>query len=359
MKVTIKLIASSFLIAALLATCGCSGETTDTIPEVNTEPEESYTEPEKEEIVVVDLESQGLQQNENTFLAKDGWIYGQSWDHNGNSQFVKARSDLTDWTVLDTCFAQNIQIVENYIYYRGHNQSTYGIYRMRTSGEEKEQIIDTWGPLQVVGEYIYYTDAHFELEGDSYQVGEEDAHLYRCNLDGSNTTEIIAKPTFHFYVFGDKILYQDDKDNSSLHICDTDGSNDVKLNDCISYWPVISGEYIYFVREDALQELSSRSIWKMKLDGTDAQMVADYEVSSGFFMTDDHIYFTYGMDSYRVYRIQKDGSGIELVTQDTNILYIQPFGGKMKYTKYADGFQYVEYNCISDLDGSNKLIFEQ
>ncbi len=300
-------------------------------------------------------------QNRASFLESNGWIYGQAWDYDGSSQFVKVRTDGSDFTVLDDGFALNIHIVDNYIYYMNINGSDYGIYKMKTSGEDKQKISDAFGSMQIVNRQIYYySDYDYEYEEDEngqIKVLPEYCHLYRCELDGSNVTEIIAKPTFHFYVFEDGILYQDDNDKSSLHVCDLDGSDDIKLNDAYSYMPIYDGQFIYYVCDTGTGGDSVRTIWKVKPDGSENQQVANYQVSNAMVMSYDHIYFVYGDDSDRLYRIDKDGSNLTLITQDTNIAYPQLFGNYIKYTKYTDGYQYIEANYFCEYDGSGKWDF--
>lgn len=309
----------------------------------------------------LDIFNQNNVQNDATFLEHNGWIYGQAWDNNGNSQFIKVRTDGSDWTVLDTGFAHNIYIVDNYIYYMINSNDASGIYKMKTSGEDKQKISDLNGSMQIVDRQIYYVDYNYENEVDSdgniIHVKSEYCHLYRCELDGSNVTEIIAKPTFHFYVFDDGIIYQDDNDNSSLHVCNVDGTEDIKLNDDISYWPIYDGEFIYYVKQGSLADASDRSIWKIKPDGSEDQMIADYEVSNGMLMTYDHLYFVYGDDSDRLYRIDKDGSNLTLITQDTNVFYPQLFGNLIKYTRRSDDHKYIEGNYFCDYDGSGRWDF--
>ena len=225
---------------------------------------------------------------------------------------------------------------------------------MRTSGENLEKLSDAVGTMQFKDGYIYYTDVAFVDVGD---ITDDICHLYRCDLDGENVTEIIQRAVYYPFVFDDFILYQADQDNSSLHICDLDGKNDRKLNDSLSYWPLYDGEYIYYVKEEVLLDNSSRTIWKMRIDGTEDQQVAKYQVSSGMLLTDEYIYFVYADDSDRLYRINKDGTGITQITQDTDLIYIQFLGNGLKYTKLDAAHELMEGNYLCDIDGSGKSLF--
>jgi len=305
----------------------------------------------------IDVKVQSNKHSESTLCVKDNWIYTLGWDEYGNPQLIKTRSDLTDWTTLDECFATYITVVDNYIYYMGYNESEHGLYRIRTSGEDKVQISSAYGEMQIVDGYIYYTDLRYQYKDDS-SLTSDDAHLYRCDLDGKNVDEIIDKPIFNFYIFENGILYQDDTDNESLHIYYTESGTDVKLNDDKSYWSIFDGEYIYYVKQQG-DDVFTRSIWRMKPDGEDDQIIAQYAVSNGILMADEYIYFVYADDSDRLYRIKKDGTGIELITQDTNILFVQMLENGIKYLKYNDDYSYIQAMYLAEFDGSNRIAFQQ
>lgn len=300
-------------------------------------------------------------QNSAKFLEHNGWIYGQAWDDDGTSLFIKVRTDGSDWTVLDSGFAQDINIVDNYIYYMLNSNDKSGIYKMKTSGEDKQMLSPAYGSMQIVNRHIYYSDYNCEEEtdeaGNFVKVLPQYCHLMRSDLDGNNITEIIAKPTFHFYVFEDGILYQDDNDNCSLHICNVDGTNDIKLNDETSYWPLYDGEYIYYVKETGAGEAMKRNIWRIKPDGSEDHIVADYEVSNGVMITYDYIFFVYGDDSDRLYRINKDGSNLTLITQDIHVKYPQLFNNHIKYTACTEDYKYIRANYFCNYDGSGKWDF--
>ena len=304
------------------------------------------------------MNEQNSVQNEGSFLISNGWIYGQSWDANGNSQFVKVRTDFTDWTVLDKGYAYHINLVDNYIYYMLEGEE-YGLYRMRTSGENRELIAKVNGSLQIVNGYIYYTD--YMVNGEYNQLSGDDScyHLYRCDLEGENTVEIINKPTFEAFVFEDAIIYQDDRDNMSLHICDLNGNNDIKLNDSLSFWPIFDGEYIYYVCAEKYEESGTRTIWRIRPDGTDKQQISNNPVTNNMLLTKEHIYFVNADDGDRLYRIKKDGSDLTLITQDKNVAMVEFFDSSIKYTKYAKNYEYIEANYFCNYDGSGKIEFKK
>lgn len=309
----------------------------------------------------LNISAQNNIQNRVLFLEDNGWIYGQAWDNQGKPQFVKVRTDGSDFTVLDNGVASYINVADGYIYYMLYNESEHGIYKMKTSGQDRQKISDAYGAMQIVDKQIYYySDYEYETSGEpeNYIVKPGFCHFFRCDLDGNNVTEIISKPTFHAYVFEDGILYQDDNDNSSLHICELDGSNDVKLNDAYSFFPIYDGEYIYYLSTITLMDAYA-TIWKIKPDGTENQKLSDINVNSsqGISMTYDNIYFVNKDDENRLYRIDKDGSNLTLITQDTNVAHVQLLNRYIKYSKYTDDYKYIEANYFCEYDGSGKWNF--
>lgn len=313
-----------------------------------------------ENIHRMNLNEQNAVQNEGCFLISNGWIYGQDFDSDGRSIFVKVRTDFSDWTVLDNGLASYVNIVDNYIYYMLVSREDTGLYRMRTSGENRELIAKVYGTLQIVGDYIYYTDYLVDGEYDSTGLLGDDTyyHMYRCDLEGENTVEIINKPTFHPFVFEDGILYQDDRDNASLHICDLNGNNDIKLNDDASVFPIFDGKYIYYVGFKADDESIPATIWKIRPDGTELQQVSTASVANNMLLTKDYIYFVNADDGYRLYRIGKDGTGLTLITQDKNVAMVEFFDNYIKYTKFTDDYEYIEANYFCKYDGSGKWEFK-
>lgn len=300
------------------------------------------------------LDEQNSVVNRATFYESGGWLYGEGFADDGSPQFVKVRSDMTDWTVLSKIYAVDITQVDNYLYYMGWSKSDYGIYKMKTSGEGKKKLAKAYGSMQVVGNHIYYTNNMINGEYVDEAPSDKDHHLYRCTLNGKKKTEVIAKPVYYPFVFEDGILYQDDRDNCSLHVCDLNGENDVKLNDCVSYFPLYDGEYIYYVAEAEPGKVKSSTIRKIRPDGSEDQEVAPYPVSHSVLMKDDYIYFAYADDSNRLYRINKDGSGLTLITQDKKLTDVCLLGDRIKYSTYTSDGKYIDKMYLCELDGSGK-----
>lgn len=317
-------------------------------------PYDNMTEEEKARFV--DLNGQNNLRNNARFLYQDGMYYGQYWDNAGNSLFIQ--TDLSSGTamILDSGWAKNIYLSDGNIYYENIEPETqeHGIYRVNMKDGEylsREKISDSYGSMQLKGNYIYYSDfsnQYITLSGDDVQPG-----LYRCDLDGKNVTKILDKPVSEFYVFDTGILYMDKEDGESIHSCYPDGSNDVKLNDQKSTSPIFDGEYIYYLSNlDARgKEAKHYTCWKMKPDGSENQQVSNQKIFNAFLIYNDTIYFCNANGKSQLYRMQMDGSKATTVTRDTGVYYVQILNEELKYTKYKD--QYIEGNYLCSLDGKN------
>lgn len=290
-------------------------------------------------------------QNQASFTIQDGWIYGMGTDETGRDvAFVKCRIDFTDKTVLEKAWVYFPHVRDGYIYYilqSFEDDSENGLYRMRISGSGKEKLSDMYGNMQMWGDTIYLSYENAENETD-------DNCLYAMDLDGSNVRKVIDKPVFHWFVFGEAILYQDDQDNESLHLVDLAG-NDTKLNDEVSYFPIFDGEYIYYVKN--IDEV--RSIWRVDVDGQNDVKIADYHASEGFLLHKDKIYFVYQDDGNRIYSINKDGSGLALIAQDEDCIDLQFIGDILKYTDLENNGNgwYIKAILLCDEDGAKLVDF--
>lgn len=371
MKRAISLLLALVLCASLFA-CGSSEPAATTVPETvpetappteTTEPPTEPTEPAPEDVlrnlagnfdanaISQMVQWQNNSQNTASFTLQDNWIYGMGTDETGrNVAFVKCRLDFTDKTVLEKAWVYFPYVRDGYIYYvlsSFKDASENGLYRMRISGTGREKLSDMFGHMQIWGDTIYMSYENAESEADANC-------LYAMDMDGTNVRKLIDKPVFHWFVFGDAILYQDDQDNESLHIVDVHG-NDTKLNDEVSYFPIFDGKHIYYVKNvDGV-----RSIWRVDVDGQNDTLIGNYHASNGFVLHKDQIYFVYQDDGDRIYRIDKDGSNLTLISQDEECSDLQFIGDLLKYTdwKTRGNTRYTEAIVLCDEDGTELVDF--
>lgn len=310
------------------------------------------------------IEENGNRMNDYTFYQSGDWVFGQAWDEDGNSIFVKVREGGNDAMVLDQGLATYITVADGYLYYNtAVSMDEYGIYRMRLSGDGKELVVQSYGEFQIAGDQIYYADTMYAYSDEQQNSGSDtvkssECHLMRANLDGSNPVEVIAKPTFYFTVFDDGILYQDDNDNSALHVCALDGSADRKIANGFAFSPIYDGEYVYYNMRASLEDDAKISVCRVKLDGTQQEVISDQQVSDSFLLFEDKIYYNCSDDSNRVYCMDKDGGNITLITQDAYVGRVQLFDDGLKYSQYASDYGSTVGNFFCSMDGGRKDEFK-
>ena len=294
------------------------------------------------------IQGQNYIQNDGWYLSQDNWIYGLTWNDNGDGFLAKIRTDGSDYTKLLNVPIAGLFIDNGYIYGVKDEGDQQGIYKVRTSGEEGGLIVNVNEPvIQFESGHIY-----FSTEKYSQDVSHtEQCHLYRCNLDGSGIEEVLPKRVFCWYVFGDLILYQDDLDNESLHLYNMVTQEDKKINDQVSYCPIYDGSYIYYASPLETQAEYS-NIWRMNVDGSENQKLSSYNVANGLAVYNDYIYFANVEDNYRMYRVDKAGNNLTQISQDKNCSNFYFLGDVLFYVSY-DNEGYVDKAIMCNSDGSN------
>lgn len=354
---------------AVFSALGCapkqSADETANTPETTAETTQSKDASTEPLFYGADVSQEGisLQSNHMNFPCfdyNDGWFYGQTRDDAGYYLLTGFSEDGSERTELDIGSAYNVTFHDGYVYYTMMRYTSQGIYRMSADGKQMDTLVDdAFGEFQIVGDQLYYADQSYQYSDEYAQSDEitlpaDTCHLFRCNLDGSDPVEIIAKPTSYFYVLGNAILYQDDNDLSSLHVCSLDGSGDQKIAEGYAYYPIYDGEYIYFVHTDHDEEDRSQ-IWRVRPDGTEQTLVADRNTSGGMLLRDDTIYYVNLDDNGRLYRINKDGTGDTAITQEGNIGQIQFLSDGLKYTVFTSDYSDIVGNYFCTLDGKDPV----
>lgn len=320
----------------------------------------AMTEDELDALIVAQDNHHGF----NSFVVDDLWLYGIRGGDYGEGQVFKMRHDWSDWTVLDWntnyYLAKCMAIKEGYLYYCQYPSAEaeyMELVKMRASGNDATVIVSEMsGDVLFVDDYIYYTSPEY-WNDDYTAVLDESAHLYRCDLNGENVELLLDKPVYYYTVFGDSILYQDDHDGCTLHLYNMVDGTDERLNDQISYWPIYDGEYIYYLAdEDAMMDPNYYTLWRMTPDGSvDEPVGLDCHLTM-LSLRGDYIYFVNTDDGWRIYRCQKDGTGLELITQDANIMYFQWIENSLVYMR-TDSDGYVDGVFVCSSDGSGKSEF--
>lgn len=157
-----------------------------------------------------------------------------------------------------------------YLYYVRYpnSDSAVSIARMRPDGTELTKLYEgkDCDFLQLHGGRLYFTD--------------ENHRFVSADLDGGNIQTVIDRAVYYPYFIGeDLILFQDDSDGQSLHLFSASGGYDIKLNDMISYSPVICGSFLYYLGAEGIDEntrLCRIDLGSIKISAEDG--VSKYEL---------------------------------------------------------------------------------
>ena len=198
-----------------------------------------------------------------------------------------------------------------------------GLWRMTRDGVNEQQL----SPMQYlaflndVNEYIYYVSAH-------------DLYVYRVLKDGSSPEEQL--PVYGAYdllVLGDYMYYRSaggDQNDYCIFRCDLNGNNIENLGfKSSSICP--DGVYIYFsnLEDDGkLYRFNTITSELVKLRSDKAIQIN---------IIDDMIYYIDANDGYKVVRIERTGSGRNVII-DEACTSLNHERSKLLYTSTSDNF---------------------
>jgi len=156
--------------------------------------------------------------------------------------------------------------------------------------------------INAVDDWIYY--ANFIDNGT----------LYKVKADGSFETKLNDAYCAWINKAGDWVYYSNLSDGGKLYKTRTDGSENVKLTDDGISLLNINGDWAYYVKYSN----KTYSIEKMKLDGSDKQILKNTNFLISLNIVDRWIYYTYYPNGKHenglvTYRVSIDGTKEELV----------------------------------------------
>ena len=104
------------------------------------------------------------------------------------------------------------------------------------------------------------------LDGRLYFTRGRDSRLYSVKPDGSEEELVLDKACYYPYVFGDRVVYQDDGDGESLHLYDRKNKTDEKLLDGPVHYPNIVGDEVFCMQigADGRSQLAGVTLGKEK-----------------------------------------------------------------------------------------------
>lgn len=174
------------------------------------------------------------------YIAVDGLLYG-SFGSDASSGLCFGMAEVTD---DGSALIGDVKVIEDdtwAAYLTEHDGYIYGtlgdsqVFKVKVGETKLETLYEgTSSYTQVAEDKLYFTD--------------KNNNLCSMDFDGKNMETIMDKEVFFTYVLpNDTVIYQDDADNESLHIYSLETKEDVKMNDTVSYYPIICGEYAYYL----------------------------------------------------------------------------------------------------------------
>jgi len=200
-----------------------------------------------------------------------------------------------------------------------------GIYAVAWNGQVGRQVF----AKEDVHSLNYY-------QGMLYCYG--DGAIWRIDpLSGESTllTPVVASC---IWIDGGLLYYENINDNVNLYVCDLDGGNRHKASDSNSYYRAIHDGVEYYIEND------SQNLYRHPLDSQDYTLLVEGEVYWPS-VYQGQLYFLYCPPSavkYMMYRVNLDGSGLEMVTNEP--------------VMYGNASSYGILGMLLSGDGSNPLV---
>ena len=281
----------------------------------------------------------------------NGWIYSNG-TQDDTFGFFKMRIDSSEKTLLHSeAEARFVTVNGEYIYtvLRDYSNDHFGIYRFRLGGDDEKELIANAATLQIVGDSMYYCKCKEDSPSELTQY-------CKSNLDGENEEVIIDEPVYFPYVIENTIFYQNDADNETIHKYDLETKEDTKITQEKTYGYTLDDDYLYCVVKDDTKNAEERigTLVKVDLKTLESTTIYDGAADSGLSVKDNTLFFVNCNDEDRLYRIDKDGSNIGIVTQDDYVYHTAIFDD-MLYYENRDSENYIDGFVMCKLDGSDTL----
>lgn len=221
-----------------------------------------------------------VQQN-NLIYYSDPSLYKSNYD---GSQKAKLSDDNANF----------INIVDNWIYYS--NASDKGnLYKIKTDGTGRTKLNDVESKyMRVVGDKIYYSDPT-----NNYAI-------YKMNLDGTNTQSYNVSPADYMFMSSEDLYIADPNGNTDFYryVLSTNSVQN-KAASLVGDFNVTDNMVFY------TSSLYGNNLFKITPDGSDILYLNRVDARC-ISVIGNWVYFNNASDNYRLYRIRKDGVGMEL-----------------------------------------------
>lgn len=185
----------------------------------------------------------------------------------------------------------------NWVYY-GNSNYNYYLYKMRKDGSEKQILTkDTALGINVVGEWIYYTNEDRSGAGG----------LYKIRIDGSQKTKIDPSINYFVHVANGWIYTSNTVTDRKIYRMKTDGTEKALIcGDSCNDINII-GDWIYYTNTN------DYLVYKIRIDGSGKTKI--HNEFTGYEMAADGSTIV-SSDVYEFFKINTDGSGFSGYKED-------------------------------------------
>ena len=201
----------------------------------------------------------------------------------------------------------------NWIYFSNYKKDSY-LYKMKNDGTERQLLLrGSVGNVNVVGEWVYYTDSDWDKNG-----------IFKIKINGTKETKLCSGDYYWMHVADGWIYYSKTNMGDPLYRMRLDGSDNMVVSDDYCWFPNIVGEWLYYMKPE------DNKVYKMKTDGTQKSVIyPELEVNS--VLIDNGIMF---LDSVKQYEYH-------IVNLETNEIKTFKTGVRNMYPViFSDGWLY-------------------
>lgn len=270
-------------------------------------------------------------QDDNLYFSIDGILYKSNLDGSEIKKIYEVDGE--------NGYIGRLNVVDNKIIFYGAAGDSAGLYRIKDDGSNLKRLISEprngGKEVYTIDKWIYYDD------------------LYKLSLNGDGSDK---EKIDHFDIINGTLnidngyIYYCAKDITTDEYCifkmNLDDSTNQKLSTGQVYEMSVYNGYIYYKEEN--------SLYKMKTDGTENQLIIDKNIGD-YNVKDDCIYYI-SEDGSSLYKMKNDGTNNQKM--NLNISMIDRYYGLF----IVDNWLYFKAdNCLQrvELNGSNqKTIFK-
>ena len=287
----------------------------------------------------------GNAMNRGVITTQGEWVYYVNWSENQN--LYKMLKDGSERTKLNDDKCSDINLLDDWIYYRNESDDKYSIYRIHKDGTGRQKLNDDGGYLvSVVDGWIYYY-VKFSVK--------------RMRINGSDV-ETIAKSNYRYCVTNGWLYCTDSETGGLCRISLDDGKKQNVINNS-GDWNInftrfiVYGDWLFFTRHEGLND----KLYRVRSNGGDIKELSDDDckiLNIAYDWLYVYIEESQNINVSGIYKMRFDGSDITKVVESKEVYDVNICGNWLYYNVISDGY---EEKCFFKVqtDGFGQQIAEE